>query len=229
MSTEKSKKRNFKQAMNERPMRRMNENTVEFGEASRVGLLIRNAFGPMVKATSPNKSIAGRMQKLLLGILKTDISSIRGQRLISKGDLSMLLHFDFNEKSPLSGTFYPYQFTTVDRAAGKFTVKIPPFIPDSSVSAPLSSSHFRLWMVGVELDLEKETFSVSQVRSTYQPLDMVEITLPDLEAQFTPGSKQALILALSVEFFQEVNGNMYQMKNDNLIPVKVLHAESAIV
>ncbi|MBO9635010.1 MAG: hypothetical protein J7578_18015 [Chitinophagaceae bacterium] len=209
-------------------MRRMTENNAEFSKASRAGVLIRNAFGPMVKATSPNKLIAGRMQKLLLHVIKSDTSSLRGQRQLSKGDLSMLRNFDFNYQAPLSNTFYPYLFISIDRPIGEFIVKIPPFIPDSSVSAPLNSSHFRLWLVAAELDLEKEIFSVDQVRSDYLPLDMVECMLPNLSVQFTPGSKQALMLALSVEFFQEVNGAMYQLRTDNLSPVKVLYAESAL-
>lgn len=229
MATNKSKTRNFKTAKKVRSLKRMSENNAEFAQASKAGTLIRNAFGPMVKATSPNRLITGRMQKILLKVVQSDPTSFRGQRHISKGDLSMLTNFDFNNRAPLSGTFYPYLITSIDRAGGKFTVAIPPFIPDSSVSAPLSSTHFRLWLAAAEIDLEKAIFSPSQVKTGYLPLDMLECKLPDLEVKFTPESKQALMLSLSVEFFQEVNGIMYQLRMDELSAVKVLHAERAII
>lgn len=96
------------------------------------------------------------------------------------------------------------------------------------MSAPLHSSHYRLWLAAAELDLEKEIFSADQVKSYFLPLDMLEYALPDLQVQFMPGSKQAVVLVLSVWFFQEVNGIMYLLRTHNLSPVKVLYAGSSL-
>jgi hypothetical protein len=51
----------------------------------------------------------------------------------------------------------------------------------------------------------------------------------NLEVSITPDSKQAFLHVLGVEYFQEVNGKMYALKDATHTALCVIHAESAVV
>ena len=62
-------------------------------------------------------------------ILKTDPVSDRGQRMVAKGNVSLLRLFEFNSRNRITQSLYNKYVKRIDRASGKITVNIPGFIP----------------------------------------------------------------------------------------------------
>lgn len=228
MPNEKSKKNNKVKVHNDPSFERTRENAAEFTSAGKATRLVKNAFISLIKSAATSHNLVARMQVEMMKVVKSDSISDRGKRLVSKGDFSMLRGFEFNNKSSLDAIFYPKFTLSPDRATGKLTIQFPPLIPTRELSAPIAATHFRLVASAAELDIEKEVSTVHETRTETLPLQNLETTIPNLENQLTANTQKALMWVLCVEFFQQVNGKMYLLKNDKQNPLKVIHAESAV-
>lgn len=209
---------------------RMRENVSEFTTAMGAGKLIRNAFRGLIKATATNGvTLNARMQQLLMLVLQSDATSDRGQRLVSKGDLSMANKFDFNDKAFLEVVLYALYSSTADRASGRLAVTFPEFAPDTSLTAPKGTSHFRIVTAAAEFDFDKGEYIFKEAKSAIIPYNNVLLAPLNLEVSITAASTQAFLHVLGVEYYQEVNGKMYALKDAAHTALCVIHAESAVV
>ena len=228
MANEKSRKQNKARMQNDPSFERTRENVAEFTVAGKTARLIRDTFRSLVKSAAAGNILVPRMQAELMKVLKSDSTSDRGARLVSKGDFSMLKGFEFNDKASLDAVFYAKFSSSADRATGKLSIQFPKFFPSRELAAPAAATHFKITASAAELDLEKEEYAVHEVSSETLRLQNAETTIPNLENQITANSKKALLWLLCVEFYQEVNGKMYLLKNHARNPLKVIHAESAV-
>ena len=116
--------------------------------------------------------------------------------------------FDFNIQAPLQGVlFSPY---TLDTATGAVT--IPDLNPSEQVRFPGGATHFSLRSAFVNLDFSSGVSSV-----TYSDLAVLAIDSTIATQTITPngapdGSATQLYLLL-IEFYQEMNGIQYPLKN----------------
>jgi hypothetical protein len=97
--------------------------------------------------------------------------------------------------------------------AGTLNVDIASFIPINMVAAPSGSSHFKLMSAGAAVDFENETFEVDTNETAQMPLDSIATAVINLSNSVTANSTNPLFLALGIEFYQEVNGVKYSLKN----------------
>ena len=209
---------------------RMRENVKEFNNSMSAGKLIRNAFRGLIKATATNgNTLTTRMQQLLMQVLQSDAASDRGERLVSKGDLSMGKKFDFNDKAFLEVVLYALYSSTADRVSGRLAVQFPEFIPATSLTAPKGTSHFRIVTAAAEFDFDKGEYLFKETKSAIIPYNNVMLEPLNLEVSITPDSKLAFLHVLGVEYYQEVNGKMYALKDASHTALSVIHAESAVV
>jgi hypothetical protein len=111
---------------------------------------------------------------------------------------------------------------TIDRAAGAITVDLAPFIPTNMIAAPSGSTHFKIISAGTEIDFEAETFVVTNSETAILPWDAVPTVAISQTNPVTPASTKPLFLALGVEFYQEVNGQMYSLKNGAYNPLALV-------
>ncbi|NML23881.1 hypothetical protein HHL16_23575 [Pseudoflavitalea sp. G-6-1-2] len=207
---------------------RTRENMQEFDNAAQTCTQLRDALKELIKNASAGKTLPGRLLKQVMEVLKSDPVSDRGERQVAKGDLSLLKGFEFNTMSRLENIFFPVYSVTADRASGKLTLKVLPFIPVKKVTATKAATHVRIVTAVVELDLVNNSKVVTEAQSDYILLGKTEITIPDIENQFTPNTKQALLMVLCIEFYQDVNGKKYILKDEKHNPLNVIHAESAV-
>ena len=101
----------------------------------------------------------------------------------------------------------------IDRVAGTLVVNVPSFIPANMVAAPAGATHFKIISAGSAVDFELETFEVDTNESAVLPWDSTATAVINLSNAVTPNSTQPLFLALGIEFYQEVNGVNYPLKN----------------
>lgn len=197
---------------NDPAFQRTRENGAEFGRAGKGGKVIRNAIRVLLRR-SKDKRVTSRLTTQLLAIVKTDTINKRGLRTIASGDLNLLNGFEFNKNGKIGTTLFTPYSCTIDRVTGEVSVALDVFEPLLRISAPNGTTHFNISMGGAELDLANETHVFETAQTSILPYDSTPTTAVNLVAPLTPSSTLPIIAVLGVEFFQEVNGEMYPLKN----------------
>jgi hypothetical protein len=191
---------------------RTRENGAEFGRAGKAGKLLRNAIRGLLLNTADGRMVA-RFTREMVKVVKADTTNPRGLRNVIDGEAELLEGFDFNINSKLSTTIFAPYTATINRVSGELTVAIPSFIPLNMISAPVGSTHFKITSAGVEVDFEQQTYVVQTQLTAALPWDNTATAAINLVNAVTANSTHPLFLALGIEFYQEVNGTMYTLKN----------------
>jgi len=191
---------------------RTRENGAEFGRAGKAGKLLRTAFRALL-LNAGDSYVASRLTSEMVKVLRADATNKRGQRNVIDGEAELLQGFEFNINGTLGSTFYAPFAAAIDRVAGKTTVSIPSFIPINMVAAPVGATHFRVMMSGAEVDFEAKTFVSGSAMSEQLALDSTPTQVMTLSVDVTANSTKPLFIALGIEFFQEVNDGLYNLKN----------------
>lgn len=191
--------------------KRTRENNEEFGRACKAGKLLRSAFRSALLTT--DRKLISRLVRLLMEILRTDSTHPRGKRTVSEGDISRLLGFDFNLNAKLSATLYAPFTATIDRQSGTLELDIAPFVPEKAVAAPAGTTHFRLTAVGATIDFDHNVFEMDSKSGNLLLWNVQTTQATKLTCQVTPDPDKLFVLGLGIEFYQEVNGQQYALKN----------------
>lgn len=197
---------------NDPAFQRTRENGSEFGRAGKAGKLLRVALRVLMQNAS-DKRVTSRLTKQLVAITKTDTVNERGLRTVQDGDLSLLNGFEFNINGKLASLFFIGYTSAIDRVAGTMEADIPDFIPVNDIVAPGGTTHFRLSVGGAEVDFENESYVFDSESTAILPWDGTTVPTSTLTATLTANSTLPMVQVIGVEFFQEVNGQMYPLKN----------------
>jgi hypothetical protein len=197
---------------NDPAFQRTRENGAEFGRSARVSKYIRTAMRSMLQNGSGSRT-ANRLTSLVMQILKTDTTSARGQRNVLAGDIGLLNGFEFNDGAFLTRTFFAPYSSAIDRASGGGLITIQSFNPEDSLRPPEGSTHIRFVSGMTAIDFETGESQFAKVASaelllTAQSIEAISLT-PSLPAV----GSLPLFLLLGMEFFQEVNGRFYALRN----------------
>lgn len=191
---------------------RTRENGAEFGRAGKAGKVLRNAVRTLLQ-NAKDKRVTARLTSEMVKVVQSDITSIRGLRNVLDGDVELLESFDFNGNAKLGTTIYTPYTTVIDRVAGTLTVNIPSFNPAERIAAPAGSTHFKIVSMGAEVDFVNETFITDAQESGVLPWDATATAVFNLSNTVTPNSTKPLFLLLGIQFYQQVNGINYALKN----------------
>ena len=191
---------------------RTRENGEEFGRAGKAGKLLRNAIRAMLQNASDSRMVSRLTQKMV-EVIQADATNPRGQRNVIDGEAELLQGFEFNISGKLGTTLYAPYTSTIDRVAGTLEASIPSFVPLNMIAAPGGTTHFKIVSAGAEVDFENETFVMDSNASAILPWDATATAVLTLTNTVTANSTKPLFLALGIEFYQEVNGQMYPLKN----------------
>lgn len=191
---------------------RTRENGAEFGRAGKAGKLLRTAFRALLLNIG-DSYMSSRLTREMVKVIQADATNVRGQRNVIDGEAELLKGFEFNSNARLGGTLYAPFTTTIDRAAGTLIIDIPPFVPVNMVAAPAGATHFKVLAAGAEIDFEAETFINGSAASAELPIDATATAVMALTVNVTDKTTKPLFLALGVEFYQQVNGALYSLKN----------------
>ncbi|MBK8312451.1 MAG: hypothetical protein IPL04_17635 [Chitinophagaceae bacterium] len=196
---------------NDPNFQRTRENGEEFGRAGKAGKLLRNAIRAMLQNASDSRMVS-RLTAEMVKVIQEDVTNVRGLRNVIDGEAELLEGFEFNIAGKLGTTIYAPFTATIDRVAGTLTANIPAFVPINMIAAPGGSTHFKIVSTGAEIDFENETFVMDAQSTAVLPWDANPTAVINLVNAVTANSTHPLFLALGIEFYQEVNGQMYPLK-----------------
>ena len=197
---------------NDPNFQRTRENSEEFGRAGKAGRLLRTALRNVLKSSADGRMV-GRLTAEMVKVIQADVTNTRGQRNVIDGEAELLIGFDFNIKGKLRNTLYAPYTQNLSRATGLLEVTIPAFVPANMIAAPNGATHFKIESAGAEVDFENEVFVTETSETSIIALDGTATAPITLSNAVSPNSVHPLFLVLGIEFFQEVNGEMYSLKN----------------
>ncbi|MHB1107257.1 MAG: hypothetical protein ACYCZ2_12935, partial [Lutibacter sp.] len=167
-----------------------------------------------------------RLTTDLLKVVKTDAINERGMRTIEDGSMGLISGFDFNINGKLGSTLFAAYSNDFDRVTGEATVNIPSFSPSVRIAAPAGTTHFKLVTGAAELDFAGETSTFESDETAILPYDSADTGVVDFVSALTPNSVLPVIQVLGVEFYQEVNGQMYPLKNGAYNALAVVYVDT---
>jgi hypothetical protein len=197
---------------NDPAFQRTRENGFEFGRACAGGKLLRNALRQALQNASDSRMVS-RLTREMMKVIQADASNTRGQRNIIDGEAELLAGFEFNENGKLAGTLFAPYTATINRVTGELKVELAAFVPGNLITAPAGATHFKIVLAGAEIDFESRNY-ISDVKQTAELAWNDAATAPiSLTCNVTPNSTHPLFLALGIEFYQDVNGGKYPLRN----------------
>lgn len=197
---------------NDPAFQRTRENGAEFGKAGKAGKVLRTSIRAMLQNASDSKMVS-RLTTEMVKVIQADATNQRGQRNVIDGEAELLQGFEFNISGKLGTTLYAPYSATINRTSGALEVSIPSFVPLNMVAAPSGTTHFKIVSAGAEIDFENETFVVDESASAVLAWDTTATAVLTLSNSVTANSTKPLFLVLGIEFYQEVNGTQYPLKN----------------
>jgi hypothetical protein len=205
---------------NDPAFQRTRENGSEFGRAGTAGKVLRTSIRALLLNSADNRMVS-RLTQAMTRVIKADATSIRGERNVIDGEAELLEGFEFNIRGKIGTSLFAPYTPTIDRVTGQIKVVIPPFIPSNMIAAPSGTTHFKVISAGAEIDFEMETFVSLNSASAILPWSLVPTVAITQTNTVTPASTKPLFLVLGIEFFQQVNGTMYPLKNGAFNPLAI--------
>ncbi|MBS1755459.1 MAG: hypothetical protein KF741_13355 [Ferruginibacter sp.] len=197
---------------NDPNFQRTRENGSEFGRAGKAGKTLRTALRAMLQNASDSRMVS-RLTREMVKVIHEDVTNPRGLRNVIDGEAELLIGFEFNRNGKLGTTLYAPFTAVIDRVAGTLTANLAAFVPQNMIAAPGGTTHFRIVSAGAEVDFENESFVVDSQQTAVLPWDANPTAVINLPNAVTANSVHPLFLALGIEFYQQVNGQMYPLKN----------------
>jgi hypothetical protein len=206
---------------------RTRENGSEFGRAGKAGKLLRTAFRPLLLNSADGRMVS-RLTQRMVKVIQADLVSDRGLRNVIDGEAELLFGFEFNIRGKLGTSLFAPFVATIDRVAGEIKVDLVSFIPANMIAAPSGTTHFKIISGGAEVDFETETFVVSNSETAILPWDNTATAAISQTNAVTANSTKPLFLAVGVEFYQEINGQMYPLKNGAFNPLSLAKVDGGV-
>jgi len=200
---------------------RTRENNAEFGRAGKAGKMLRTALRGLL-INSSDRHMVGRLTQQMVKVIQADAVNERGLRNVIDGEAELLTGFEFNANGKLGTTLYAPFTAAIDRVTGAITVDIPPFIPLNMLSAPAGATHYKIISGGAEIDFEAETYVVDNSETAILPWDSAATVAVAHTNQVTAASTKPLFVAVGIEFYQNVNAQMYPLKNGAFNPLALV-------
>lgn len=191
---------------------RTRENNAEFAESAASGKLVRDAFRSMMMNAADGR-VTARLTKVMSQIKNMDGTSARGKRVVSVGvgvpeGKALLKGFNFNKRAILGSLlFKPYAIT-----AATGVVDITGLVPANDIACPTGATHISLRCAHGDVDFGGGLYDVKISNTVNLPIDgtPTNVTLTPAGVPAGAGVKMTLLM---IEFFQEVNGSQYSLKN----------------
>ncbi|WP_310560541.1 hypothetical protein [Flavobacterium sp.] len=200
---------------------RTRENGSEFGRAGKAGKILRTSLRALLLNSADGRMVS-RLTQAMVKVIQADVTSLRGLRNVIDGEAELLAGFEFNIRGKLGTSLFAPFVGAIDRVTGEITIDLDPFVPANMIDAPSGTTHFKIISAGAEIDFETETFVEAHSETAILPWDAVATVAINQMNAVTPASTKPLFLALGVEFYQEVNGQMYPLKNGAYNPLALV-------
>ena len=192
---------------------RTRENGAEFGSSASSGKLLRDTIRPLMMRASHGR-VTSTMTTPLTTLKNEDTTSARGQRNVATAltdnptSIQYLNGFNFNNRSILGSVLY--KPVNVDEPAGEF--EIENLVPINDIAAPAGATHFSFTGGWADIDFDSTDRELVLTNTFNGPLDAVSTNVI-LTSGTPPAVGGTQLYLLLLEFFQEVNGVQYSLKN----------------
>lgn len=206
---------------------RTRENGSEFGRAGKAGKLLRTALRPLLINSADGRMVS-RLTQAMVKVIQADLISDRGLRNVIDGEAELLFGFEFNIRGKLGTSLFAPVVSSIDRATGAIGITVAPFVPANMIAAPGGTTHFRIISGGAEVDFEAANFVVATSESAVLPWDTTPTVAITQTNTVTPNATKPLFLAVGIEFYQEINGQMYPLKNGSFNPLSLTKVDSGV-
>jgi hypothetical protein len=198
---------------------RTRENGVEFGHNAKMGQLIRNSAVGMLQLAK-DYQVSSRLSQTMSVIKNLDLVSARGKRNVGIGIQSLegkkaLKGFDFNKGSRFKSVYRGE--VSLDAVTGVIT--LPNFDPSIHLSLPEGATHVSLSSAMTLIDFDAVEYKTRYSNKENFSVDNAVSTLV-LTPEEIPVGTGTLLFYVLIEFFQEINGVRYPLKNNSF---NVLH------
>ncbi len=211
---------------NDPTFQRTRENGSEFGRSASSGKLLRTAVRNLM-TNAKDRLVTSRLTKVMTQIKNLDATSARGERNVGIGIVedagkALLKGFNFNVKAILSSIFFAeYELNS---ETGEINVK--QLNPINDVVAPGGATHMAIkagWTNVNFLTGEFDT-KISNVETF-----SIDANVADYRLQFAapPEGDGCGFHLLHIEFYQEVNGDLYSLKNGSYNSLSILEVTGA--
>jgi hypothetical protein len=205
---------------------RTRENGAEFGRSGTGGKTLRLAFKELLQHASDSKMVS-RLTRELMRVLQSDTINARGKRRIIDGNIALLTGFDFNLNGRLTTTLSAPFSADINRVTGELSIQIASFIPNRMLAVPDGATHYRINSAGAEVDFEQKKHLGDVQRTPVLPWNDQATAAMRFTHTVTAGSRLPLFLALGVDFYQEMNGGLYPLKNAAYNCLMLVHASGS--
>jgi hypothetical protein len=200
---------------------RTRENGSEFGRAGKAGKVLRTALRGLLLNSADGRMVS-RLTQQMVKVIQADTTSERGLRNVIDGEAELLAGFEFNIRGKLGTSLFAPYTASIDRVTGEIKVSLASFIPTNMIAAPTGTTHYKIISAGAEIDFEAETFIESHTETAILPWDVTPTAMINQTNMVTPNSTKPLFLALGIEFYQQINGQMYPLKNGAFNPLALV-------
>jgi hypothetical protein len=212
---------------NDPAFQRTRENGSEFGRAGKAGKVLRTALRVLLLNSADSRMVS-RLTQSMVKVIQAETTSERGLRNVIDGEAELLAGFEFNNRGKLGTSLYAPYSGTINRVTGEISVDMDSFIPSNMIAAPGGTTHFKIISAGAEIDFETETFIEQHSESAILPWDVTPSGAINQVNIVTANSTKPLFLALGLEFYQEVNGSMYPLKNGAYNPLSIIKVDGGV-
>jgi hypothetical protein len=200
---------------------RTRENGSEFGRAGKAGKILRTALRGLLLNSADGRMVS-RLTQQMVKVIQADTTSERGLRNVIDGEAELLAGFEFNIRGKLGTSLFAPYTASIDRITGEIKVSLASFIPTNMIAAPTGTTHYKIISAGTEIDFEAETFIEAHTETAILPWDVTPTAVINQTNMVTPNSTKPLFLALGIEFYQQINGQMYPLKNGAFNPLALV-------
>ena len=197
---------------NDPAFERTRENNAEFSRAGKAAKLLRTIFRD-VTINAKDIITQARLVKVTSRVLMADPISERGKRTVNNGDLQQLQNFHFNERAGISDSLFVKHTVSFNRVSGEVTVNIPAFVPRNMVQQARGTTHFRIVAAAATINFDTEQYEYAmqatpELLNNMDPTQAVTLTLA-----LPANSKDIVVAALGIEYYQRVNSRSYALKS----------------
>lgn len=201
-----------KRIANDPAFERTRENGKEFGSSASSGKLLRDAIRTMMQNASDGR-VVSRLTKIMTQIKNLDPTSARGERnvgvgIAQPGAIELLKGFNFNKEAILGSILF--NSYSVDPATGVIT--LDNLVPINDISSTPGATHISLRGAWAKIDFATGEYDVQETNVENLALDATSTNVVLTPAATPTGTGNDMFL-LMLEFFQEVNGAQYVLKN----------------
>lgn len=204
--------------MNDPRFARTRENIREFTDNATASKLLRDALRPVISKIG-DKRLNLRITQVMMQVLKSDESSVRGDRKVKLGNWDLLKEMELNAGSSLSSTLF-FEIQSSDSASA-WQVQLPAFVPGDMIALPVGATHYRISATGVGVDFDLGTRTV--IGSTTGSMSVLDSAVAQsLSVDKGQLSGTHFVYLLTVEFIQIVNGVEYAINNGAHNAAKIL-------